>query len=86
MPASKNPWAYQAEKVSENEEVKILWDFWIQTDRNFEHNMPDIVAIEHRNVWIIDIAIPGDARVQNKELEKLTKYRDLEIETSRLWA
>ena len=27
---------------------------------------------------------PGDARVENKELEKLTKYRDLAIETSHL--
>lgn len=26
--------------------------------------------IEHRNVWIIDAAIPGDARVDEKELEK----------------
>ena len=34
---------------------------------------------------IIDIAISGDARVENKELEKLTKYRDLAVETSHLW-
>ena len=70
----------QTEKVLENGEVKILWDFRIQTDRHLEHNTPDIVVIERRNVWIIDIAIPGDAKA-----EKLAKYRDLAIETSHLW-
>ena len=63
----------------------ILWDFRIQTDRYIEHNTPDRILIEQRNVWIIDIAIPGDSRVENKELEKLTKYRDLAIKTSHLW-
>ena len=42
-------------------------------------------AIVQRNVWIIDTAIPGDFRVENKELEKLRKYRALAIEASRLW-
>ena len=84
MPASKNPWEHQVDKMSENEEVKILWDFWIQTDSRLQHNTPDIEVIEQRNVCIIDIAILGDARVENKELEKLTKYRDLAIETPHL--
>ena len=49
LPASKNPWDHQIEKVSENEEVKILWDFWIQTDRHLEHNTADTVVIKRRN-------------------------------------
>ena len=69
----------------EHEEVKILWGFHIQTVRHLEDNTPDIVLIEGINVWIIDIAIPGDAKVENKELEKQTKYRDLAIKTSLLW-
>ena len=84
LSTSKNQWEHQVRKVSENEEVKILWDFWIQTDRHFEHNTSDIVVIERRKVWIIDIIL-GDTKVENKELEKLTKYRDLPNETSRLW-
>ena len=55
----------------------------IQTDRHFEHNTLDTVVVDGRNVQII--AVPGDARVENKELEKLTKYRDMAIETSRFW-
>ena len=34
---------------------------------------------------ISDIAIPEDARIETKELGKLTKYRDLAIETSHSW-
>ena len=85
LPASKNPWEHHVQKVLENVNVRILWDFQIQMYRHLEHKTPDMVVIEQRNVWIIDIAIPEDARVENKELEKLTKYRDLEIETSHLW-
>ena len=37
---------------------------------HLEHNTPDIVAIEQKMVWIIDITIPRDARAENKESEK----------------
>ena len=33
----------------------------------------------------IVIAVPGDQYVQQKELEKKTKYEDLRIEIARLW-
>ena len=29
------------------------------------------------HTWIIDIAVPGDARVEDKEKEKVEKYQDL---------
>lgn len=29
-----------------------------------------------------DIATPGDNRIEEKELEKMTKYKDLEIKLS----
>ena len=34
---------------------------------------------------IIDIAVPGDTRVKQKEQEKVEKYQDLEREIARLW-
>ena len=36
-------------------------------------------------IWIIDVAIPGDGRIEEKELEKISKYQDLKIEIERLW-
>ena len=34
---------------------------------------------------IIDVAIPGDARVELKEKEKIDKYQDLAKELRKLW-
>ena len=49
------------------------------------HNIPDITVVEKKLVWIIDVAIPGDGRIEEKELEKISKYQDLKIEIERLW-
>ena len=42
LPAFENWWEHNVEKVLQNEEVKILWDFKIQTDKHLGHNIPDI--------------------------------------------
>ena len=41
--------------------------------------------VEKKRVWIIDVAIPGVGRIEEKELEKISKYQDLKIEIERLW-
>ena len=48
----------------ESENFKILWDFTVQCDQKLE-------AGER---GCIDVAIEGDDRVKDKELEKLEKY------------
>ena len=50
------------------EDVKILWDFKIQTDKHLAHNIRDITVVEKKQVWIIDVAIPRDGRIEEKEL------------------
>ena len=53
-----------------------------------EHRKPDIVVVikKERKCMIIDIAIPGDVRVVNKEEEKVLKYQELKHEIARMWA
>lgn len=85
LPTCKNWWDHKIDRVLENDEVKILWDFRIQTDKHLAHNTPDLTVVEKKQVWIIDVAIPGDSRVEEKQLEKITKYKDLQIEVERLW-
>ena len=34
---------------------------------------------------LIDVAISGDRNVTEKEAEKILKYKDLTIETQRMW-
>lgn len=84
---SKNWYDHRAESVLENDNVKILWDFNIHTDRVIEARRPDIVVVDKRNAetTIIDIAVPGDYRVKEKESEKIGKYQDLALELTRLW-
>ena len=41
--------------------------------------------VEKKRVWIIDVAMPGDGRIEEKELEKISKYQDLKIQIERLW-
>jgi hypothetical protein len=84
---SKKWYEHRAEKVIENEHVKLLWDFSIQTDRVIEHRRPDIVLVDKkaRKTWIIDIAVPADKRAKSKEQEKRERYQDLGREISKLW-
>ena len=48
--------------MEKNEEVKILWDFNIQTDGEIHHWRPDIVVQrkKERETIIVDIGVPGD--------------------------
>ena len=46
----------------------MLLDFKIQTDKHPAHNIPDITVVEKKQVWIIDVAIPGDGSIEEREL------------------
>ena len=54
-----------------NEQVKILLDFQIQTDKLVMNNQPDIVVDEHqRTAVVVNEAIPRDGNIRKKEQEK----------------
>ena len=67
--------------VTETEEVKILWDHKIPTRR------PDIVVLdkETRTVQIIDVAVPANGNIKDKDLEKMQKYPYLRLEIQKMW-
>ena len=72
----------------ENERIRILWDVCIQCDHVIEVRRPDIVIIskeEGKNCFIVDIAIPGNSRLDEKEGEKIEKYQDLKRKIMRMW-
>ena len=78
---------HEPESVLENEDYKILWDFSIQTDHVIEARRPDLVVVEkkERICKIIDFAVPGDGRIQEKEKDKIEKYQDLGRELQKIW-
>jgi len=70
---SEQWYQHTTEPVIETESIKILWDMNIQTDHVMEHRRPDIVVVDKDNkrALPIDIAVPADARAEEKEQEKI---------------
>ena len=78
---------HEAESVLENEDYKILWNFSIQTDHVIEAWRPDLVVVDKKRSTckIIDSAVPGDSRIEEKEKERIEKYHDLRRELQKIW-
>ena len=72
--------------VLENEKVKLLWNFSIQTEIKIDHNKPDLVLLDKKEkiCYVIDVACPFDTRVE-KEKEKFEHYTDLKHELLKVW-
>ena len=60
--------------VTENQTATILWDIPIQTDKEIKSNRPDM-----------SMSIPTERNTSFKIMEKLTKYKDLEIQIEKTW-
>ena len=69
----------QDKKVLENEGVKLLWDFSIQTEGKINHNKPDILLLDKKTktCFIIDVACPFNTRIGKKGEKKLSTIQIL---------
>ena len=80
---------HEPKTVTENDSVTILWDndMPIHTDRTIAANRLDIVLKNKKDktCLLIDMTILLDTNTSVKTTEKLTKYKDLEIEVERMW-
>ena len=78
---------HEPKTVTKNENVTILWDMPFHTDRTIAANMPDIALKNKKDktCLLIDMTILLDTNTSVKTTEKLTKYKDLEIEVERMW-
>jgi len=68
---------------NDNEDVTVLWNQAVHTDREVTANRPDII-IKHekeKTCTLIDVATPADRNVVQKEAEKKLKCKSLCIET-----
>ena len=73
--------------VLENEDYKIFWDFSIMTNHVIEARRPDLVVVDkkERSCKIIDFAVPGDSRIDEKEKDKIDTYQDMGRELQKIW-
>ena len=64
-----------------------MWDFSIQTDHVIKASRPDLVVVDkkERSCKIIDFAVLGDSRVEEKEKDKKEKYQVLRRELQKIW-
>ena len=72
----------------EDDDVKLIWDINIQCDNVIEARRPDLILVDKKakTCVIIDVAIPGDCRICEKEIEKIQKYQNLKRELKRFWS
>jgi len=65
----------------------VLWNQEVHTDREVTANRPDIIIKnkKEKTYTLIDVAIPADRNVVQKESEKKLKYKSLCIEIKRMW-
>lgn len=87
IPANEKWYIHSPTPVINTEYATIIFNQPVHTDRQITANRPDIIVKNHKTkeCLLIDIAIPNDSNLTNKETEKILKYRDLAIETSRMW-
>ena len=71
------------ERAVEDDDVKLIWDINIQCDNVIEARRPDLILVDKKAKLcvIIDVAIPGDCRMREKEIEKIEKYQNLKRES-----
>ena len=77
----------KVECVIENDIVNILWDVYMQVDKQIENRRPDIVVMEKntKNCLIGDVACLVDNNLIMKRNEKLDNYSELLLEIARMW-
>jgi hypothetical protein len=65
----------------------VLWNKAVHTDREVTANRSDIIIKNKKEetCTLIDVAIPADRNVMQKEVEKMLKYKSLVIEIQRMW-
>ena len=62
---------HEVERVLENEDYIILWDLSIQTNHVIEARRPDLALVDKERICkIIDFAVPGDSRIEEKEKDR----------------
>ena len=65
-------------RVPENYKGKILSDFSIQTETKIDHNKPDLIFLEKKEIcYIVDVACPFDPQIEKKEKDRVKDYTNL---------
>ena len=83
----KEKWYEHCPKGAVEDDVKLIWDINIQCNDIIEARRPGLILVDKKakSCIITDVAIPGDCRIREKEIEKIEKYQNLKRKLKRLW-
>ena len=68
--------------------ITIMWDMPDHNDKTISKNRPEIIIVKdsvNSTSKLIDMTIPSDRNIALKEIEKKSKYKDLELEIQGMW-
>ena len=85
---TKEKWyEHESQIVTDKDDIRILWDMPTQTDREIKAKRPDIVVKNKKakSCLLVEMSIPTERNTSVKVTEKLSKYKDQEIEIERIW-
>ena len=87
MDVGENWFRHNPPDVVIKNRVEVIYDQIILTTRPVGANRPDILIkdLGNKKGYIIDISCPIDMNVGKKEVEKISKYGPLLVETERMW-
>ena len=79
---SEKWYLHNPQNFSENVNHKLIWDMNIQCDKITMEGRPDIAIANkmEKTAVIIDVAIPGNKRITDKEKENIEKYQNVKRE------
>jgi hypothetical protein len=84
---TENWYSHIPKSVTECEDITMLWNEGVKTDREVLANRPDIIVKNKkgRTCLLTDVAIASDRNIIQKEAEKKLKYKNLNIEIQQKW-
>ena len=79
-------YTHMPKPVYEERDVTALWNQAVHTDKEVRANRPDIIIKnkKEKTCTLIDVAVPADRNIVQKEAEKKLKYTSLCIEIQRI--
>ena len=80
-------YTHMPKPMCEEGDVTVLWNQAVHTDREVTVNRLNIIIKNNKEkiCTLIDVAIPAERNVVQKEAEKKLKYKSLCIEILRMW-
>jgi hypothetical protein len=84
---TENWYSHIPKPVWQHEDITILWNQGVQTDTEVLANRPEMIIRNKKDkiYLLIDIAIPSDRNVIQKESKKKLKHKNLSVEIQRMW-